>query len=75
MTKSDRKVMKVIKYNENYIREAELKGQKETYRKSDGFLGFTTLFFIKRNLECYKDMIGKDKRKLPTELKELYYSI
>jgi len=72
---SDKKVLRVIEYNENYIKNAEAKGMEETYKKHGGFLGFTTLFYDKINLKHYKEMLGKDKRKLPKHLKELYQAI
>ncbi len=72
---SDKKLLKVIEYNENYIKNAEEKGMKETYINETGFLVFTTLFYDKINLQNYKEMLGKDKRKLPKNFKELYQSI
>ena len=75
MTNSDIKVLRVIKYNEDYIKTAISSGATESYIDVYGFIKFTTLWYIKRNLEYYKEMLGKDKRKLPDYLKELYQSI
>jgi hypothetical protein len=71
---SDKKVLKAIKSTEEYIKKAEEKGLKETFEMGND-IGFTTLWCEKRNLKKYKEMLGKDKRKLEPELKELYQTI
>jgi len=75
MTSSDKKVLKAIKYNEEYIKKAEERGEKETYEKAGGFTGFTTLWHIKMELKYYREMLGKDKRRLSMHLRELYQAI
>ena len=71
MNINDKKVLRVIKYNENYIKEQEEKGMKDFDKKT----GFTTLWHIKMELNYYKEMLGKDKRKLSPHLRELYQAI
>ena len=64
MNKSDRKVLRVIKYNENYIKNHYC----EDIKNPNWFIKYI-------ELPKYKEMLGKDKRKLPDYLKELYQAI
>ena len=72
--KSDEKVLRAIKATEKFIVEAEGNGEKETFKMGND-TGFTILWCEKRNLVEYKEMLGKDKRKLAGRLKELYQAI
>lgn len=72
--KSDEKVLKAIKSTEEWIKKAEEKGEKDTFEMGND-IGFTILWCEKRNLEEYKEMLGKDKRTLTGRLKELYQAI
>lgn len=74
MTKSDQKVLNALKCSEEWVKEAERKGIKETFKMGNG-IGFTSLWCEKRNIKEYKEMIGKDKRKLKAGLRELYRAI
>jgi len=74
MNKNDKKVLRMIRWCEEYIRRAEANGEKETFPMGDD-IGFNVLWCEKRNLEEYKEMLGKDKRTLQGRLKELYLSI
>jgi len=75
MNNSDRKVLRVIKYNESYIKNQIENGVKDTYKDNNGFTKLNTLWYIKQELKYYKEILGKDKRKLPIHLKELYKAI
>ena len=74
MNKNDKKVLRAIKSSEDYIERAETNGEKETFQMGND-IGFNILWCEKRNLEEYKEMLGKDKRALRGRLKELYLSI
>jgi len=62
MNNSDKKVLRVIKYNEDYVKNHNCENGINWYIK-----------YIE--LPKYKEMLGKDKRTLSQELKELYRSI
>jgi len=72
--KSDIKIKRAIEFTKKWIKEAEAKGIKETFKMGIG-IGFTILWCEKRNLKEYEEMLGKDKRKLTGRLKELYQAI
>lgn len=75
MKQSDKKIIRAIEATEKYIREAEERGQKETFEMGND-IGFTILWCEKNNLRKYREMLEyPDKRKLPADLKELYQAI
>lgn len=74
MNKSDIKINRAIETTEKFIREAEAKGAKETFPMGND-IGFTPLWCEKRNLEYYRSLLGKDKRKLEGFEKKLYQAI
>jgi len=64
MLKSDKKVLRVIKYNEEYIKNHYC----ENIDNPNWYIKYI-------ELPKYKEMLGQDKRKLRPELKELYRAI
>jgi len=72
--KSDEKILQAIESSEEWIQKAETNGAKETFDMGND-IGFTPLYCIKRNLEHYHNMLGKDKRTLQGREKELYKSM
>lgn len=68
MNKTDIKVLKAIKATEIFLSTTKNKEEFTDY-------GLTIYGCEKRNLEEYKEMVGKDKRKLTGRLRELYQAI
>ena len=68
MSKSDTKVMEVIKGTEKWLEQATSKEKYSDY-------GMTVYGCESRNLQEYKEMLGQDKRQLSGRLRELYRSI
>ena len=69
--KSDEKVMKAIEATNEFIKKCDENGNNQEF--SD--YGLTIYGCEKRNLEEYKEILGKDKRKLTGRLRELYQAI
>jgi hypothetical protein len=69
--KSDEKVIKAIKATNEFIKKCNENGNNQEF--SD--YGLTIYGCEKRNLEEYKEILGKDKRKLTGRLRELYQAI
>lgn len=65
---SDVRVLRAINATENYLVNCKNKQKFTNY-------GLTIYGCEKRNLGEYKEMLGKDKRKLNGRLRELYLSI
>ena len=74
MKLSDKKVLKALRSSIDFVKKAELRGAKETFEMGND-IGFSVLWCEKRNIDKYKEMLGKDKRTLRPELKELYQTI
>lgn len=67
--KSDKKILRVIKATEEYLINCKNKNIINQW-------GSLSIYGCeKRNLQCYKEMLGKDKRKLTGFHKELYKAI
>ena len=71
INKSDEKVQKAIIATKTFLEECEKNGNNQEF--SD--YGLTIYGCEKRNLEEYKEILGKDKRKLTGRLRELYQAI
>lgn len=67
--KNDERVLRAIKATEEWISKAKNKDIL-------GALGGYTIYGCElRNLEEYKQILGKDKRRLTGRLRELYHAI
>lgn len=69
--KSDEKVIEAIKATNEFIKKCNENGNNQEF--SD--YGLTIYGCEKRNLKEYKEILGKDKRKLTGRLRELYQAI
>ena len=67
--KSDEKVLRAIKCSENWLNE------HKDYSSVNENFNFTIAGCERRNLEEYKEILSKNKRKLSGRLRELYQSI
>ena len=68
------KVKKALASSEKWVKEAEARGAKETFKMGND-IGFSILWCEKRNIRSYKEMLNLDYIKELGELRELYQAI
>ena len=68
------KVLKALQSSEKWIKEAEERGAKDTFKMGND-TGFGVLWCEKRNAREYKRMLGLDYVKELGEMRELYNAI
>ena len=68
------KVKRALKATEQWIKGAEERGVKETFKMGND-VGFTILWCEKRNASAYNEMLKLTYIKELGELKELYQAI
>jgi len=70
------KILKALEATDKYIKEAEARGAKETFKTTGGGFGFTILWCEKRNRNQYQEMLRYDYLiELYPDLRELYKAI